>query len=100
MAGPARSRLRTGSPGLRGQVAVALGRAGEVGVQAAAGGADVAAGALQQPGGAEPGEGAEPVPGGAVLVDVEDVGSGGAGGDGQVPAALPAEPFGDPLLGR
>ena len=85
---------------LRGQVAVALGRAGEVGVQAAAGGADVAAGALQQPGGAEPGEGAEPVPGGAVLVDVEDVGAGGAGGDGQVPAALPAEPFGDPLLCR
>ena len=83
---------------LGGQVAVALGRAGEVGVQAAAGGADVAAGALQQPGGAEPGEGAEPVAGGAVLVDVEDVGSGGAGGDGQVPAALAAEPFGDPLV--
>ena len=33
-----------------------------------------------------------------MLVDVEDVGSGGAGGDGQVPAALPGEPFGDLLL--
>jgi len=30
-----------------------------------------------------------------VVVDVQDVGSGGAGGDGQVPGKAAAEPFGD-----
>ena len=70
-----------------GQVAVALVRAGEVGVQAAAGGADVGGRAVQQAGLAELGEGGVPVPGRAVLVDVQDVGAGGAGGDGQVPVA-------------
>ena len=82
-----------------GQVAVALGGAGEVGVQAAAGGADVGGGAVQQPGVAEPAEAPEPVAGRAVLVDVQDVGAGGAGGDGQVPAGVAAEPGGDLLLG-
>ena len=71
---------------MAGQVAVALAGAGEVGVQAAAGGADVGAGAGQQPGAAEPGVGGEPGAVRAVLVDVQDVGAGGAGGDGQVPA--------------
>ena len=33
-----------------------------------------------------------------MLVDVQDVGAGGAGGDGQVPALAVAEPFGDLLL--
>jgi hypothetical protein len=34
----------------------------------------------------------------AVLVDVQDVGAGVAGGDGQVPALAAAEPCGDLLL--
>ena len=33
-----------------------------------------------------------------MLVDVQDVGAGGAGGDGQVPAEAAAEPLGDLLL--
>ena len=33
-----------------------------------------------------------------MLVDVQDVGAGGAGGDGQVPGEAAAEPFGDLLL--
>ena len=70
-----------------GQVAVALGRPGEVGVQPAARGAHVRGRAVQQPGAAERGERGVPVPGGAVIVDVQDVGSGCAGGDGHVPAA-------------
>ena len=81
-----------------GEVAVALGGAGEVQVQAAAGGADVMAGALEQAGVAQAGEGGEAVAGGAVLVDVQDVGAGRAGGDGQVPAGVAGEPVGD-LLG-
>src|SRR5271157_620830 len=68
-----------------GQVAVALAGAGEVGVQPAAGGADVGGRAGQQSGAAEPGVGGEPGAVRAVLVDVQDVGAGGAGGDGQVP---------------
>src|SRR6185437_3009235 len=68
------------------------------GVQAAAGGADPGARAVEQPGGAEPGGGAEAVAGRAVLVDVQDVGAGGAGGDGQVPARVASEPVGDLLL--
>ena len=44
------------------------------------------------------GEGGVAVSGGAVLVDVQDVGAGGAGGDGQVPGEAAAEPFGDLLL--
>ena len=70
---------------VRGQVAVALAGAGEVGVQPAAGRADVGGRAGQQPGASEPLEGGEPVSVRAVLVDVQDVGAGGAGGDGQVP---------------
>ena len=82
---------------VRGQVAVALVRAGEVGVQAAAGGAHVDGRAVQQPGVAEPAERRVSVPGRAVLVDVQDVGAGGAGGDGQVPVRVAAEPAGDLL---
>jgi hypothetical protein len=74
-----------------GQVAAALGGAGEVGVQAAAGGADPGARAVEQPGVAEPSGGAEAVAGVAVLVDVQDIGAGGAGGDGQVPARVAGE---------
>jgi hypothetical protein len=54
-----------------GQVAAALGGAGEVEVQAAAGGADPGGGAVQQPGVAEPCGVAEAVAGVAVLVDVQ-----------------------------
>ena len=79
-----------------GQVAVALVRAAEVGVQAAAGGADVRGRAVDQAGLAERGEGGVPVAGRAVLVDVQDVGSGCAGGDGQVPVRVAAEPGGNP----
>ena len=79
-------------------MAVALGGAGEVDVQAAAGGADVAVRVLEQPGAVEPAEGGVPVPGGAVDVDVQDVGAGGAGGDGHVQAGVAAEPAGDLLL--
>ena len=57
-------------------MAVVLGGAGEVGVQAAAGGAHVDGGAVEQPGGAEPAERGVSVPGGAVLVDVQDVWAG------------------------
>ena len=46
----------------------------------------------------ELGEGGVAVSGFAVLVDVQDVGAGGAGGDGQVPGEAAAEPFGDLLL--
>ena len=46
----------------------------------------------------KPGERGVAVSGLAVLVDVEDVGAGGAGGDGQVPPLAVAEPFGDLLL--
>ena len=67
-----------------GQVAGALGRAGEVDVQAAAGGADVAGGAVEQAGVTQPLEGGEAAAGRAAVVDVEDVGAGCAGGDGQV----------------
>jgi hypothetical protein len=59
-----------------GQAAVVLVRAGEVGVHSA----EVAVAGL------------------AVLVDVQDVGAGVAGGDGQVPALAAAEPCGDLLL--
>src|SRR5712691_5512084 len=79
---------------VRGQVGVALVGAGEVGVQAAAGGAHVDGGAVQQPGILEPTEGRVAVPGRAVVVDVQDVGAGGAGGDGQVPVPVAAEPLG------
>ena len=67
-------------------------------MQAAAGGADVDGRAVQQPGGSEPAERRVPVPGRAVVVDVQDVGARGAGGDGQVPVRVAAEPVGD-LLG-
>jgi len=83
---------------VRGQVAVALAGAGEVGVQPAAGGADVGGRAGQQSGAAEAGVGGEPGAVRAVLVDVQDVGAGGAGGDGQVPGEAAAEPFCCPSL--
>src|ERR1700689_179608 len=79
-------------------MAVALGGAGEVGMQAAAGGADIGGGTAQQTGAAELEERGEAVAGRAALVDVQDVGSGGAGGDGQVPAGAAAEPGGDLTL--
>ena len=79
-------------------MAVALIRAGEVGVQAAAGRAHVRGRAVEQPGSRQRGERGEPVSGRAVLVDVQDVGSGRAGGDGQVPVRAAAEPGGDLLL--
>jgi hypothetical protein len=80
---------------MSGQVAAALGGAGEVGVQAPAGGAHVGCGAVEQPGLLELAEGGVAVAGLAVLVDVQDVGAGGAGGDGQVPAGMAAVPGGD-----
>ena len=82
-----------------GQVAAVLGGAGEVGVQAAAGAAHVDCRAVEQPGLAELAEGGVAVAGRAVVVDVQDVGAGGAGGDGQVPVRVAAEPGGDLLLG-
>ena len=81
-----------------GQVAVALVRAAEVGVQPAAGCADVRGRAVEQAGLAELGERGVAVAGRAVLVDVQDVGSGCARGDGQVPVRVAAEPGGDLLL--
>ena len=45
------------------------------------------------PASSEPAERRVPVPGRAVVVDVQDVGAGGAGGDGQVPVRVMAEPF-------
>ena len=73
-----------------GQVAVALRRSGEVGVQPAAGGADVGGRAVEQPGLGQAGECGVAVAGRAVIIDVQDVGSGGAGGDGQVPVRVAA----------
>ncbi len=72
-----------------------LGGAGEVGVQAAAGGAHVDCRAVEQPGLLELAEGGVAVAGRAVVIDVQDVGAGGAGGDGQVPVRVTAEPGGD-----
>ena len=69
-----------------GQAAIVLVRAGEVGVHPAGRGPYVGGGAVDQSGALEPGEGGVAVSGLAVLVDVQDVGAGGAGGDGQVPA--------------
>src|SRR5204862_1774298 len=60
---------------VRGQVAVALGGAGEVDVQAAAGGAHVPVRVLEQPGAVEPAEGGVSVLVRAVDVDVQDVGA-------------------------
>ena len=78
---------------MAGQMAVALAGPGEVGVQPAAGRADVGGGALQQPGSPEPVERGEPVAGLAVLVDVEHVRSGCAGRDGEVAVRVPGEPL-------
>src|SRR5690349_18266153 len=64
-------------------------------MHAPAGSADVGGGAVQQPGVAEPDECGEPVAGRVVLVDVQDVGAGGAGGDGQVGSGVAGEPVGD-----
>ena len=69
-----------------GQAAVVLAGAGEVGVHPAGRGPHVGCRAVDQAGALERGEGGVAVSGGAVLVDVQDVGAGGAGGDGQVPA--------------
>jgi hypothetical protein len=78
-----------------GQSAGCLLGAGEVGVQPAAGGGDDRAGAIEQPGLAEPPPGGKAVPGRAALVDVEDVRSGLAGGDGEVGGGLALPPPGD-----
>ena len=59
-----------------GQAAVVLAGAGEVGVHSACRGLYVGGGADEQAGVAEPGEGGEPVADFAVLVDVQDVGTG------------------------
>src|SRR5690348_4850904 len=64
---------------MAGQAATALVRAGEVGVHSAGRGPYPGDGAVGQPGRAEPVECLVPVPGGAVLVDVQDVGTGGTG---------------------
>ena len=55
-------------------------------------------GAVDQSGAAQAGEIGVAVSGGAVLVDIEDVGAGGSGGDGQVPPLGVAEPGGDLLF--
>ena len=81
-----------------GQAAVVLVGAGEVGVHPAGRGPHVGGRAVDQARALERGEGGVAVSGFAVLVDVQDVGAGGAGGDGQVPAEAAAEPFGDLLL--
>src|ERR1022692_1288502 len=52
-------------------------------------------GAVHEAGLLQAAEGGEPVPGGAVLVDVENVGAWGAGGDSQVRVGVAGEPAGD-----
>jgi hypothetical protein len=69
------------------QAAGGLGGAGEVGVQPAAGGGDDRERPGQQPGPGELLASGEPVAGQAV-VDVQDVGAGRAGGDGQVASGI------------
>ena len=64
-------------------------------MQAAAGGAHRAGGAVEQACGIEPGKGGEPVSGFAPVVDVQDVGAGGAGGDGEVQLGPAGEPCAD-----
>ena len=81
-----------------GQAAIVLAGAGEVGVHPAGRGPHVGCRAVDQARALEPGECGVAVSSGAVLVDVQDVGAGGAGGDGQVPGEAAAEPFGDLLL--
>lgn len=76
-----------------GQPARWLGAAGVVGVQPAAGGGDDRAGPAEQPGPLELVAGGEAVAGRAALVDVEDVGAGQAGGDGEVGGGLVAVLF-------
>src|SRR5580698_7797374 len=65
-----------------GQVAAALVGAEQVQVQAAAGGLHAGGDVVQQPGPAQLAEGGVAVLGRAAGVDVQDVGAGGAGGDG------------------
>src|SRR5689334_10626982 len=85
---------------MAGQVTVALVGAGEIYVHTAARRADVGRGTIGQAGLTEPEEGRVSVSGRAVVVDVQDVGAGSAGGDGQVAAGPPGEPVRDlPLVG-
>jgi hypothetical protein len=72
---------------MAGKAAVALLRSGEVGVQAAAGGADVGARAVEEPLTVEPVERGEPA---ALLVDVDiqHIGARCPGGDGHVAAGV------------
>src|SRR5690242_16386820 len=79
-------------------MAVALVRSGEVDVYPAGRGLDAGGGAVEQPGPGEPAEGGVAGSGMAVVVDVQDIGTGGAGGDGQVVAGAASEPVGDLLL--
>ena len=65
-----------------GEAAIVLVRASKVGVHSAGRGPYVGGGAVDQADAAQPAEGQVAVPGLAVLVDVQDVGAGGAGGDG------------------
>ena len=81
-----------------GQVAVVLGRTPEVGVQPAAGGAHVRGHTVEQASIRQRGERGVPVAGRAMVVDVQDVGSGRAGGDGHVPVQVAGEPRGDLIL--
>src|SRR5208282_2814987 len=67
-----------------GQAAIVLVCAGEVGVHPASRGPHIGGRAVDQARALEPGEGGVAVSGRTVLVDVQDVGAGGAGGDGQV----------------
>src|SRR6185312_999017 len=83
---------------MAGEAAVVLVRASKVGVHSAGWGPYIGCGTVDQSGAAQPGEPAVAVSGLAVLVEVEDVGAWGAGGDGQVPPLAVAEPFGDLLF--
>src|SRR6266487_3562817 len=78
-----------------GQVAIALTGPGEVDRQPAGRGADVRGGAVCQPGLPEVAERGEAVTAVAMLVDVEDIGSGRAGRDREVAVGVPGEPASD-----
>jgi hypothetical protein len=75
------------------EIETALAGAGEVDVQAAAGGADAGGSIVEQPGIAEPGQGGEAGARRAAVVDVQHVGPGVAGDDGDVAAGVAGEPF-------
>src|SRR5258708_10608366 len=75
-----------------GQSAGRLVAAAEVGVQSAAGSGDDRVHAADQAGPPKPPERGEAVAGLAMLVDVQDIGPGGAGGDGEVGVGLALPP--------